>query len=106
MAGSSTTTRGRNTFSAASFAALAVRVEEKLSAMEELSRERAKTTDTILAAQLTQQQQINQLVTDMAVIKTKHDAFWRAAVGAGVIVSTIASLVGWAVSQAITLLHH
>ena len=85
----------------AEWADLAATVREKLLAMEEMSRERAKTTDTILLQIQHQQAQISQLVTDMAVLRTQHESFWKGATALFAVLSLVGGAIGWAIATAV-----
>lgn len=93
-------------YSAADMAGLAATVTEKLTAMAELSAERAKTTDQILKAQQRQQGQIDKLVIDMAVMTAKQDSFWKSITVFCTILAAGGGVVGFVVAQFMPFFRH
>ena len=81
-------------------------IEERLRNMEAQSAERAKVVDRIEASVTTQQTQINQVVTDMAVLKTQHASLWKGAAILFSALSLIGGAIGWAVGQLVTIMRH
>ena len=84
---------------------LVMTVREKLVAMEAVSSERNDTVKTIATVQQLQQQQINQLVTDMAILKTQHASFWKGITVLLGILTTVGAGIGFVVAQAVSLVH-
>lgn len=96
----STTTRRRTTGGASlDMVALAATVTEKLTSMQDMSAERAKTVDHIALVQQQQQTQINGLVTDMAVLKTQHASFWKGISVVGAIITAVGAVIGFCISE-------
>lgn len=88
--------------SAAQFVELATTVKEKLGAMEDVNKERARMVDQLLTAQQNQQGQLNQLVTDIAILKTQHANFWKAIS----VVFGALSLIGGGIGFLLNSVHH
>lgn len=84
---------------------LLARVDEKLTYMEELSKERAGTVHLLAQKLETQQGQINQIVTDMAVLKTQHASFWKGATIIFGALSLIGGAIGWAIATFLPFIH-
>lgn len=94
--------RGGNDVSAAQFVELATTVKEKLVAMEEISKERARMVEQLVTVQNTQQAQLNLLVTDIAILKTQHANFWKAIS----VVFGALSLIGGGIGFLLNSVHH
>lgn len=92
------TAPARNSSQGATVAALLARVDEKLGYMEEMSKERAQAVHLLAQKLETQQGQINQIATDMAVLKTQHASFWKGAVIIFGALSLIGGAIGWAIA--------
>lgn len=78
-------------------------IEERLRNIESKSDERARATDRIETVVNTQQTQINQVVTDMAVLKSQHASFWKGTAILLGALSLIGGTLGWAISQYLTI---
>jgi len=91
-------TRRSNASNTLELTALLARVDEKLTAMEDLSKERAQATHLLAQKLETQQGQINQIATDMAVLKTQHASFWKGATIIFGALSLIGGAVGWLIA--------
>ena len=90
---------------ASNLTALIARVEEKLNAMESIGHERAQTVALLVQKLETQQVQLNQLTTDMAVLKNQHANFWKFAAALFGSLSLIGGAVGWAIATLLPLIH-
>lgn len=90
---------------ATNLASLIVRVEEKLNAMDSIGHERAATVSLLVQKLENQQGQLNQLTTDMAVLKNQHANFWKFAAMLFAVLSLIGGALGWAVGTILPLLH-
>jgi len=90
---------------ASNLAALIARVEEKLNAMDNIGHERAATVTLLVQKLENQQGQLNQLTTDMAVLKNQHANFWKFATALFAALSLIGGAVGWAVATLVPLIH-
>jgi anti-sigma-K factor RskA len=86
-------------------AALIARVEEKLNAMDNIGHERAATVTLLVQKLENQQGQLNQLTTDMAVLKNQHANFWKFAAMLFAVLSLIGGALGWAVATLLPLIH-
>jgi len=84
-------------------------VEERLRSMEAHAQERAEAQTRLEAKVDTQHAalsaQFTQLATDMAVLKSQHDSFWRAAAILFGTLSLIGGAIGFVVSQAVQWFH-
>ena len=78
-------------------------IEERLRNMEARGEDRAKAVDRIEIVVNGQQSQINQVVTDMAVLKTQHASFWKGAAVLFGSLSLIGGAIGWCISQYLTI---
>ena len=90
--------RGSNASNTLELTALLARVDEKLTAMEDLSKERAHATHLLAQKLETQQTQLNQLTTDMAILRTQHASFWKGATIIFGALSLIGGALGWIIA--------
>lgn len=80
-------------------------VKTKLEVMESMSVERTKTVDGIARKQEEQDAKINQLVLDMAVLKTQHASFWKGVTVLFAVLSLIGGAIGWVAAQLVSFIH-
>lgn len=99
------TSSRRNAGANVEMAALLARVDEKLTAMEDLSKERAQAVNLLAQKLETQQNQINQIATDMAVLRTQHAGFWKAASIMFAVLSLIGGAIGWTIATFLPYIH-
>ena len=90
---------------ASNLTALIARVEEKLNAMESISHERAQTVALLVQKLETQQVQLNQLTTDMAVLKNQHANFWKMGAAMFATLSLIGGAIGWTIATFLPYIH-
>lgn len=74
-------------------------IEERLRNIEERGNERSQVVTRIETAVNNQQDQINQVVIDMAVLKAQHASFWKIATFIFAALSMASGAIGWAVSH-------
>lgn len=74
-------------------------IEERLRNIETRSEERSQAVGRIEATVNNQQSQINQVVTDMAVLKSQHASFWKATTVLFGVLSMVGGAIGWMVSH-------
>lgn len=104
----SSTTRRRGTAasSAVELHVLAATVTEKLTAMEDLSRERSAASQSLTTKVENIDTKVNGLVTDMAVLKTQHAAFWKGATVIFAVFTALGSVAGFVISEVVQWMHH
>ena len=74
-------------------------IEERLRNIEARSEDRSGAVARIEATVNNQQTQINQVVTDMAVLKSQHSSFWKVATFLFGALSLASGAIGWVVSH-------
>lgn len=74
-------------------------IEERLRNIEGRSEERSQAVARIEASVNSQQTQINQVVTDMAVLKAQHNSFWKTTTIVFGTFSLLSGVFGWFVSH-------
>jgi hypothetical protein len=74
-------------------------IEERLRNIEARSEDRSEAVARIEAAMDNQQIQINQVVTDMAVLKSQHASFWKVATFIFGALSFVSGAIGWVASH-------
>ena len=94
----------RNAGGTMEMAAMLARVDEKLTNMEDMSRERAQAVHLLAQKLETQQGQINQIATDMAVLRTQHASFWKGATVLFGALSLIGGAIGWGLATFLPLI--
>ena len=74
-------------------------IEERLRNIEARSEERSTVVARIESTVNNQQAQINQVVTDMAVLKSQHASFWKATTVIFGVLSLFGGVLGWIASH-------
>lgn len=86
-------------------AELLVRVDEKLTAMDDARRREAADVATLGSRLDGQQLQLAQLATDMAVLKTQHASFYKGVTILLGFISMISAAIGWTISTFLPFVH-
>lgn len=81
-------------------------IEERLRHIQEASDNRDKAVGRIETVVNGQQSQINQVVTDMAVLKSQHASFWKGIAIMFGALSLIGGAIGWVVSEYTSAVSH